>query len=408
MRKTLVLVLPLVLLGSPAWGGAVFLAGHDADDHGAEAVYSGLYDTLRSNVTNGGDGILSIGANPISDAGFWIQTVASFMAVPQPVTFITQGEILSTSFDGFAILHIPSDSGDTFGGITPGENAMLTSRAADVGAFVNSGGGLFALTQGQLPDAYGWLGPVGAISTLSVGPMGDLPSGADFDDVTPTPEGAALGIDDSNLDGCCWHNVFTAFPAFLTVLAVANEPQDPAFDGVPCVLGGTQVIVAATCIDIKPGSDPNAINPRNKGVIPVAAMGTSGFDVTTIDPVTVRFGPDDASPAHRVMIHFSDVNEDGIMDAVFHFRTQQTGIQHGDTEACMSWTTFAGVSGSCCDDVMTVPRWKSLSPLERRDEQVVSPATTGSRRVVEPRRPRTPRRFHRLMRWGAAPGHLAR
>lgn len=41
-------------------------------------------------------------------------------------------------------------------------------------------------------------------------------------------------------------------------------------------------------VDIKPGSWPNPINIKNKGVIPVAICGTEDFDVTMIDPATIE------------------------------------------------------------------------------------------------------------------------
>ena len=41
-------------------------------------------------------------------------------------------------------------------------------------------------------------------------------------------------------------------------------------------------------VDIKPGSLPNSINPRNKGVIPVAILGTATFDVLALDGASVR------------------------------------------------------------------------------------------------------------------------
>lgn len=41
-------------------------------------------------------------------------------------------------------------------------------------------------------------------------------------------------------------------------------------------------------IDIKPGSCPNPINTKSKGVLPVTIAGTEDFDVTTIDPASVR------------------------------------------------------------------------------------------------------------------------
>jgi hypothetical protein len=39
-------------------------------------------------------------------------------------------------------------------------------------------------------------------------------------------------------------------------------------------------------IDIKPGSAPNSINPRSRGVIPVAILTTDTFDALDIDPKT--------------------------------------------------------------------------------------------------------------------------
>ncbi len=107
--------------------------------------------------------------------------------------------------------------------------------------------------------------------------------------------------------------------------------------------------------DIKPGSDPNSINPDSRGVIPVAILGSQCFDVLRIDVSTVTFGPNRAVPAHRVGVHMEDVNADLVLDAVFHFWTRDTGIEHGDTEACISWSNLSGEAFTCCDDIRTVP-----------------------------------------------------
>ena len=42
-------------------------------------------------------------------------------------------------------------------------------------------------------------------------------------------------------------------------------------------------------VDLKPGSCPNPINTKDKGVLTVAVMGTDTFDPTQIDPATVQF-----------------------------------------------------------------------------------------------------------------------
>ncbi|MDP3703056.1 MAG: PEP-CTERM sorting domain-containing protein [Candidatus Omnitrophota bacterium] len=237
-----------------ASAGPVILAGHDTDSHGFTTVYDDLFQELFDNVTNGGSGILAIGADDPSTAGSWIEAVAALVDVDPitlgiqapSVTFVNGAAISGIDFSSYAVLHIPSDSANTGGGITGAENAFLTARADDVAAFVNGGGGLFGLTQGALADDYGYItgaGGLGAITTLFVSPSGFLPSGDLYDDVSATTEGEALGLSDTNVDGCCWHNVFTSFPSFFDVLAVAEAPDsdDAAFDQVASVIGGASV-----------------------------------------------------------------------------------------------------------------------------------------------------------------------
>lgn len=96
----------------------------------------------------------------------------------------------------------------------------------------------------------------------------------------------------------------------------------------------TTVLDLTADVDIKPGSDPNAINTKSNGQIPVAVLSTDQLDATSIDISTVAFGPDAASEAHN-RLHLEDLNSDGLMDAVFHFRTRETGIVKGDEEACI-------------------------------------------------------------------------
>jgi len=107
-------------------------------------------------------------------------------------------------------------------------------------------------------------------------------------------------------------------------------------------------------VDIKPGSWPNSINTKNKGVIPVAILGTQDFDVADVDVTTLAFGPGGAAPVHDPAGHYEDVNGDGLTDLVSHYATQETGLQVGHTEACVTGETLDGIPIEGCDAVRIV------------------------------------------------------
>jgi hypothetical protein len=111
--------------------------------------------------------------------------------------------------------------------------------------------------------------------------------------------------------------------------------------------------VQEVTIEIKPGGSPNPINPKSHGVIPVAILSTETFDATTVDLLSVRFGPEGAQEAHNKG-HIEDVNHDGKPDLMLHFRTQATGIQCGQTSASLTGETFDGDPIQGSDAIKTV------------------------------------------------------
>ena len=161
----------------------------------------------------------------------------------------------------------------------------------------------------------------------------------------------------------CWTPVGVTFAGTAFSVNFGGVWNQTGFDDI--TLGsatpGAEVLGAEEIgIDIKPGSDRNSINPNSKGVIPVAILGSSSFDVTTVDVTTLTFGPDGATPAHDLTDpivyadHFQDVNSDGFMDLVTHYRTKVTGIAKGDPEACLAGVTTGGSAIYGCDAIKTV------------------------------------------------------
>lgn len=89
-------------------------------------------------------------------------------------------------------------------------------------------------------------------------------------------------------------------------------------------------------IDIKPGSCPNSLHVNSKGVLSVAILGTPEFDVTTIDPETIRIEgvvedvaplrwsyEDIATPFEGELYDCHDYDGDGYLDLGLKFKTQE-------------------------------------------------------------------------------------
>ncbi len=119
-------------------------------------------------------------------------------------------------------------------------------------------------------------------------------------------------------------------------------------------------------IDVKPRNPKNNINPRSKGMVAVAVLGSDKFDVTTIDVFSTRFGPDAAAPItsradgedgddeiDEDNAGFKDVNGDGIPDLVLHYRIKDSGIKCGDTMVVLTGKTKSGFMFSGADSIHT-------------------------------------------------------
>jgi hypothetical protein len=83
--------------------------------------------------------------------------------------------------------------------------------------------------------------------------------------------------------------------------------------------------------------------------------------VADVDVTTLAFGPDEAPPAldptnpHVPLLAHRDVDRDGAKDLLSRYRTPETGIALGDTEACLMGETLDGRPFHGCDVITTVP-----------------------------------------------------
>lgn len=113
-------------------------------------------------------------------------------------------------------------------------------------------------------------------------------------------------------------------------------------------------------IDIKPGSYPDSINPKSKGLIPVAILNDTSWtpyyiDPTLVDPSSAVFGPNKASPVRWA---YEDVDLDGDIDLILFFKTQETGITEADTSATLDADLIDGRQITGVDSILTAPRKK--------------------------------------------------
>jgi hypothetical protein len=126
-----------------------------------------------------------------------------------------------------------------------------------------------------------------------------------------------------------------------TLPPLAGEPQGKLANDVWVLTDANGIFEITVALDIRPGSATNPINLKSKGKIPIAILSSATFNAVDIDTATVRFGHS-GTEATVVQSSIEDVNDDGYVDMMLHFNTQETGIQCTDTSAVLKGKTFHG------------------------------------------------------------------
>ena len=95
-------------------------------------------------------------------------------------------------------------------------------------------------------------------------------------------------------------------------------------------------------IDIKPGSDPNSVNLKAKGVLPVSILGTGDFDVHDVDMASLRLAG--SSPKQKgnsgKLGTYEDLNNDSILDLILHFPVPDLDIELEAEQLTLEQLTF--------------------------------------------------------------------
>ncbi|MGB5295653.1 MAG: hypothetical protein WBP34_11920 [Thermoanaerobaculia bacterium] len=102
-------------------------------------------------------------------------------------------------------------------------------------------------------------------------------------------------------------------------------------------------------ISIDPLGNPGVVVLGSRDLLPVAILTTHSskgesldFDVSRVDPLSVRFGPGEADIVVRSMSASQDVDGDGDADLLLFFRRDKPELGCGDTEALLVGRTMDG------------------------------------------------------------------
>jgi PEP-CTERM motif len=208
----------VMAFAQPASAGNVFVTGHDPDFHdqaGPNAPgATNIIDDALTFARNGNTApILFVytSAAPNEALGDHLDSMtglidAGYTASNTPgnhFVAVNAAGLPGVNFSAYSTIFVPSDHG---GSLQEQDLAALDARSSDILSYINAGGGLVALAEdnfhsgGTAAPLFGFLPFLVTSSSLSEFEGGN----------TLTPDGAALGLTTSDINGNFSHNVFTA------------------------------------------------------------------------------------------------------------------------------------------------------------------------------------------------------
>jgi hypothetical protein len=132
-------------------------------------------------------------------------------------------------------------------------------------------------------------------------------------------------------------------------------------DGYVLMLEGaappeTPVPGGALRIDVLPGSPDNPVNPRSRGLLPVALLSADGFDAAAINPAAVTLEGVTAVSGGRgtIKAERKDVDGDGRTDLLLFFSIPTLGLSPSTSSVTLRATTPDEVTWTATEPVRIV------------------------------------------------------
>jgi hypothetical protein len=289
-------------------------------------------------------------------------SVATTMTIRQPDVFVSQvvrGQGLPANLVFTLLLGgMPTNSGQTDSNGAFAFNFSTTNTPSPPRtASLDFGGGMLYTGQestGAYPHAVG-LAPMGSLSLEAPNSVGaavisgaGFPPGCETSVLSAISNGVSLPLGAFNTppDGMWTFNF--GYPPEADAATSYRWQGQASCDGL--VLEGpnpggsyprdvflSSVSRVQVAIDVKPGACPNVVNAASRGVLRVAILGTAAFDVTRIDPASVRLEaaaplrsryedvatPNECPQAAKVC---TNAGPDGALDLVLLFDVQALGV----------------------------------------------------------------------------------
>jgi hypothetical protein len=256
--KVLRLAAAVLLVAETVWAGPVVIDGTDANDHGSAASGTNLdgwfymqkvLENLAAQIgPNIAKVVVDVGTTEPSQARDAIDSAFALSTLPGNGWTLEHvdgagdidNRLGSISPSNAGILYIPT-AGNTAGDVDDDELTVINARGFEIGLFVSTGGGLFAMGESPFGAAapFGWLAALlpGAVVT-------DVGAGGVATPLTLTAEGqcAFRGLSSADLSTGPWHNFFAGDFGALEVLATAADDSGTTR---AIVIGGAGVTFGA-------------------------------------------------------------------------------------------------------------------------------------------------------------------